>query len=51
MPPLIVSNEISSNIQIVCNYLKYINKINETDIFIKNLSYDESKKNLIILNV
>ena len=47
MPQLIVSKEISSNIQIVCNYLKYINQINEKDIYFKNLS-NNSYPNCII---
>ena len=38
MPRLIVSHNILSNIQIVCNYLKYINQINQRDIYFIKLS-------------
>ena len=38
MPHLIVSDNILSNIQIVCNYFKYMEVLNEKDIFIKNLN-------------
>ena len=38
MPKLIVADFLLSNIQIVCNYLKNINEINERDIYIDGLS-------------
>ena len=41
MPELIVSENITSNIQIVCNYLKYINELNQKDIFFKGMSYNK----------
>ena len=42
MPKLIVSDDLYSNIQIVCNYLKNINEINEKDIYFKGISDYES---------
>ncbi|ORX57745.1 hypothetical protein BCR36DRAFT_318513 [Piromyces finnis] len=38
MLPLNVPNNIYSNVQIVSNYLKYINQINTSDIFIEEIS-------------
>ena len=40
MPKLIVSENITSNIQVVCNYLKNIKEINQRDIFFKGMSYN-----------
>ena len=39
LPKLKISNEITSNMQIACNYLKFYkeNKINDYNIFIKGL--------------
>ena len=42
MPKLIVSDDLYSNIQIVCNYLKNINEINEKDIYFIGISDYES---------
>jgi len=38
LPPLIVPNDTSSEIQIVCNYLKNIANINNRDIYIPNIN-------------
>jgi len=38
MPPLIVPNNILSNVQIVCNYLKNLDQINIHDIYINGIS-------------
>ena len=38
LEPLIVSNEISSNIQIVCNYLTILDKIEEKDLIIPGIT-------------
>ena len=42
LPPLIVSEKINSNIQIVCNYLKLLKekKLDSNDLFIENISAD-----------
>jgi len=45
IPPLIVSNDINSDVQIVCNYLKHIDSINRKDMYIEGIiesSYDSS---------
>ena len=46
LEPLIVSNKLDSNIQIVCNYLKIFkdtNKIDTVDLFIPNITQDSLK--------
>ena len=50
MPELIVSNDINSKDQIVCNYIKNINLINEKEIYFQNLT-NEKSSNLIIPEV
>ena len=42
LPPLIVKEELNSNIQIVCNYLKLLKRglISEKDLYIKNVSLE-----------
>ena len=42
LPPLIIEEQINSNIQIVCNYLKLLKsgKISDKDLNIKNVSFE-----------
>ena len=42
LPRIIISERLTSPIQIVCNYLKNLNYINENDIYIENVSYGET---------
>ncbi|OUM64773.1 hypothetical protein PIROE2DRAFT_60449 [Piromyces sp. E2] len=44
---LMVSNDITSNIQIVCNYLSNIDNINEKDIYIEGKEEDLKKKGIV----
>ncbi|OUM67355.1 hypothetical protein PIROE2DRAFT_58828 [Piromyces sp. E2] len=46
MLPLIVPNDIYSNVQIVSNYLKYIEHINTRDIYIEGISQIESTNSI-----
>ena len=50
LPLLKISNEFTSNIQIVCNYLKFFkeNKINDYNIYIKGLTNLDSPNKLNI---
>jgi len=41
LPKLIVPNDITSNVQIVCNYLRNIDFLNEKDIYIEGISKSE----------
>jgi len=49
IPELNIEQEVKSNIQIVCNYLKRMNEINQNDIYIPGLFEDlkEPTKNYI----
>ncbi|OUM66214.1 hypothetical protein PIROE2DRAFT_59532 [Piromyces sp. E2] len=42
LPPLMVTNDITSNIQIVCNYLNYIDQIDSKDLYIPGVSFKNS---------
>ena len=44
MPELNVPHDITSNMQVVCNYLKNMNEINHRDIFIPELFIEELKQ-------
>ena len=53
IPPFIITKEITSNIQIICNYLKIKNEINQKDLFIPGISHNnnlKTKLNAQILN-
>ena len=45
--PLMVPNDITSNIQVVCNYLNNINNINKKDIYIDGKEEDLKKKGIV----
>ena len=51
LEPLMVSDNISSNIQIVCNYLKLRkkNKINDVDLYFPGITPEEIKDNQLII--
>ena len=46
-PNLIISKDIHSNIQIVSNYMKYINQINQKDIIFGNINSSGSLNSII----
>ena len=50
LEPLIVSKNINSNIQIVCNYLKLRkeNKINDVDLYFPGITPEEIKANILV---
>lgn len=52
LPPLIVSKEINSNIQIVCNYLKLLKsgKLSETDLIIEGISLSQNDIQSLIMD-
>jgi len=49
LPPLIVPESVLSNVQIVCNYLKNLDYINNRDVFINGISYNESVQSIIAI--
>ena len=46
MPKLLFTKENEINIQIICNYLKYIDYINENDIIFEGLSQNKSPNSI-----
>ncbi|KAG4089111.1 hypothetical protein H8356DRAFT_1007620 [Neocallimastix lanati (nom. inval.)] len=48
IPPLIVTNDITSNVQIVCNYLNNINEINEKDMYFEGITVNDYNSNSYI---
>ena len=46
LPKLIIPNDLLSNTQIVCNYLKYINQINDREIYFDGLDHYQTSNSI-----
>ena len=46
LPKLLISNNVKSSIQIVCNYLKSLSQINDKDIYIEGISFEKSRNRI-----